>query len=564
MNTVYFKSSGKTMQNRSTRNWVLDLPLVFFLTSAVLAIFPAYDRNQAWISLMVLLLGGAVYFGLSRLAVNRKAGVWIARASALAGGGVAVYFITQYAHYPGPDKVEMVWRLTEAIGRLFPTFVIWTPLANSVAALLEGLFFLAIGTALAEPSRAWRGGMGATAGLMGLALVLTESRGAWLGVLLAGLVWVGLYQRPVRWLLAIVGVGLLALIAVVVLRNDITILGRIPIVDQTLAPLFIRPDRLTVYQGSLALIQDVPLSGIGLGGQFAMNYSKYILLIQVPFLIYSHNLYLEIWLEQGLFGIAAWVWLMTALFHGSWCVRKTGRDPFMESTWIGMMAILLHGVTDARQSVDLWCWIPVFLLLGLFAGLLVGRSTVVVFKRRWFPAAVMGLFVLWVTVTLPSLPAVWQANQGSLLQARADLTPGISDEARLALTQQAEAYLRQAILLAPEERSPQVRLGLILMKQEKFAEALDHLEIAYTIDPANATTCKALGLAYAWNGEIEKAGVLLRDAPNIEQEMNDWGSRWTYQNQTDLARNAYEVSLHLNPNQMDVLEKLKKLVVRTP
>lgn len=552
------------MQSRSTRNWVLDLPLVFFLISAVLAIFPAYDRGQAWSALVVLLLGGAGYFVVSRLAVQRKTGVWIARVSALAGGGVAIYFITQYAHYPGADKVEMVWRLTEAIGKLFPVFVIWTPLANSVAVLLEGLFFLAIGAALAEPSRGWRGGLGAAAGLMGLALVLTESRGAWLGVLLAGLVWVGLYQRPVRWLLAIVGVGLLALIAAVVIQRDISILGRIPIVDQTLAPLFIRPDRLTVYQGSLALIRDVPLTGIGLGGQFAMNYSKYVLLIQVPFLLYSHNLYLEIWLEQGLFGIAAWVWLMTAVFYGSWRVRKTGRDPFLESTWIGILAILLHGVTDARQSVDLWCWVPVFLLLGLFAGLLVGRGTAVVFKHRWFPAAVMGLFVLWVTATLPSLPAVWQANQGSLLQARADLTPGLTDNTRLALTQQAEAYLRRAIRLDPGESTPHTRLGLILMAQEKFTEALDHLETAHAIDPTNTTTLKALGLAYAWNGEIEKAGMLLRDAPNIEQEMNDWGARWTFDHQTDLAKNAYKVSLRLNPDQPDALEKLKKLAVRMP
>ena len=84
-------------------------------------------------------------------------------------------------------------------------------------------------------------------------------------------------------------------------------------VNQTLAPLFIRPDRLDVYQGSLALIEDVPFTGSGLGGQFAMQYSRYVLLIQVPFLTYSHNLYLEAWLEQGIFGMLALVCLGIAL-----------------------------------------------------------------------------------------------------------------------------------------------------------------------------------------------------------------------------------------------------------
>jgi len=40
-----------------------------------------------------------------------------------------------------------------------------------------------------------------------------------------------------------------------------------------------------------------------------------------------------------------------------------------EATWIGLAAIYLHGVSDARQTQSLWCWLPFFILLGLNAAL---------------------------------------------------------------------------------------------------------------------------------------------------------------------------------------------------
>ena len=156
----------------------------------------------------------------------------------------------------------------------------------------------------------------------------------------------------------------------VIISRDIQALDRIPLVNRTLAPLFIRPDRLDVYRGSLTLIEDMPFTGIGLGGQFAMQYSRYVLMIQVPFLTYSHNLYLEAWLEQGILGFLSLVWLGIAVVWASIRHLRHGHDPLFESTSIGLAAFYLHGLTDARPYVDLWCWLPFFLLLGLSASVL--------------------------------------------------------------------------------------------------------------------------------------------------------------------------------------------------
>lgn len=539
----------------------LDFPLGLFLISAVLGLIPAYDLRLAWLTLAVFLAGGLLYLGVSRGAVRQEIAFRIATTAALAGCLIALYFITQYGYYPEPEKIEIVSRLGSRLSSLFPNIAFWRPVGNSVATLLEGLVFLSIGAALARQGRLWKVALFAAAGVMALAVAISASRGAWLAVAGAGLLWLALYYRPARWMAVLASLALLGLVAVVVIRHDIMILDRIPIVNRYLAPLFIRPDRLDVYRGSIYLVQDTPLTGIGLGQQFAMVYSRYVLLIQVPFLFYSHNFYLEAWLEQGLLGITALVGLVAALYLTAWTQRKAPRDPLQESTCIGLTAVLLHGVTDARQYIDLWTWLPFFLLLGLNAAGLLRRR-----KAGEAPAslglvsaAVMGAFLLLVTVTMPSLPAAWHANLGSLQQAKAELNVRLPQTEGDKLLATAEQNFRSSMALAPGERPAHFRLGLLLMNRGDFPGALQELALAHAADLANPAVLKAYGLACVWNGRLEEARELLQSSADIVQELNTWGYYRSTQKQPALARNAYRVSLLLKPDQPEVRQALEGL-----
>ncbi len=329
---------------------------------------------MAWPSLAALLAGGLLYAWLSRGGGAPDRSLWLARAAVLFSGLAAIFLIVQYADTPALDKVALISRLTGWIGQLTPRLVHWTPQANSIAAFLEGPLFLAAALVFIEKKPAWRWASAAALGMISLGLLLSESRGAWLAVALAGLVWLAVRYRWARWLALLTGLAGAALVLIVLISGDIQILDRIPLVDRTLAPLFIRPDRLDVYQGSLYLIQDMPFSGIGLGGQFAMVYSRFVLLIQVPFLTYSHNLFVETWLELGLAGFLAWIWLLAGLGWPAAAAAKSGRDLLYESSWVGLLAIALHGLTDARPYVDLWCWLPFFFLLGLNAFLYLRKN----------------------------------------------------------------------------------------------------------------------------------------------------------------------------------------------
>jgi len=537
----------------------LDLPVALFLISAALAVVPAYDRSTAWTPLGFLLAGGVVYLLVSRLGRSAGATMRIAIGISVFGTLVALYFITQYPHYPGLDKVAVISSILDLIGRVTPNLAFWAPVGNSVATALEGLLFLAVGAGFSTQHRGLRWLLWVCAALMAAALVLTSSRGAWLAVGIAGLLWAALHFRPARWLGLAVLAGAVLLLALVVFNQDVTILDRIPVVNRTVAPLFIRPDRLDVYRGSLQLIRDVPLTGVGLGGQFAMHYSRYVLMIQVPFLEYSHNLYLEVWLQQGILGLAAWIWLAVAVAYAGWRVLRAGRDPLVEGVIIGLAATYLHGLTDARQYSDWWCWLPFFLLTGLAAAAFLRARLPSTWRQDLAPAAVMGLALLAISVTMPSLPAAWRANLGCLQQGQADLGATLNEEERAALREKAERNFRRAVALSPGERTPNLRLGLMLTEDEQFAEALPYLASAAASAPGNATAAKALGLGYVWNGEIDRAAEMLAPLPGMVNELNTWGWWRTSEDQVALARYAYETSLRMNPDQPEVQKLLDTL-----
>jgi tetratricopeptide (TPR) repeat protein len=231
-----------------------------------------------------------------------------------------------------------------------------------------------------------------------------------------------------------------------------------------------------------------------------------------------------------------------------------------QATWVGLTAILVHGLTDARQAVDLWCWMPFFSLLGLNAAFIARSNASPSGRARWIvPAAIVGLFLLGVTVALWPLPATWHANRGAVLQARGELAPDLGDVQREAYLAEAVDHYRRGLRSDPYDRTAHQRLGLIAMEEGRFDEAVDHLEAALQADPDNTTTHKALGLASVWVGQVDRARELLEGTRGIVEELNVWGWWRQSQGQTELAINAYRTSLLLAPDQPEVRDALERL-----
>jgi O-antigen ligase len=558
-------------QGYLTRRTPLDVPILLFLLSALAGFGPSYDLTLS-LPLFLMIVGGvALYYLLFDNCTTEQSRRILSAGSLLLGLAVSAYFIIQPGH--------------PVTGRIFPEAWAFRLHPNSVATSLEGLIPLALAMAIGERRPRLRVLYGFCVATFASALLMTASRGAWVALALCGIIWLCTrFHRMGMVFAAIMPISVLVLGVYLIFNRDAS-LNSIPIVGTTLVPLFARPDRLEVYRNSLYLIRDFPFTGIGLGGVFAMVYSRYALLVRVPFLTYSHNLFLEILLGQGLLGILSFLSLIAAfyLFVGrvlSHLSKMGKRAPsaVFQGCWLGVTATLIHGLFDARQYTDSWTLPVLFTLLGLAVGTGLGivqtgrnapshHATVgsEYLPRRLRAEHLAAYFILVLTclslgfALYKPLLAVVNANLGSVYQAKGELAPNLTDNERQSYLHLAKAHYDKAISCAPGNHTARQRLGRLAVDAGRYEEGVAHLELAYQAAPSSFATRKALGLAYVWVGRLDEAEPLLRGVTDIVQELNVWGWWRNSQGETELAANAYRMSLRLESGQATIRELLGSL-----
>jgi putative inorganic carbon (HCO3(-)) transporter len=536
---------------RTSRSTVFDVPWILLLVGAIVSLWVSYDVSLSWPILLILTGSIALYYAVA----NSPRQVVLARVALLVGLATAVYFLTQYQYIWHADKIPVASFLGSVASGQFARIGLWEPFPNGVATLLEGLLPLGVGLAVADRSRAWRVLSGVATGILGLAVVVTASRGAWVALLVASALWVASRRR---W--SVVVLGGIAIIALIVLGGYLALvegatLAGIPVIGPALNQLSARPGH------SLRLIQDFPLTGIGMGEVFGQVYSQYVLLIRHVYLTYSHNLYFTIWLGHGMLGAIGLGWLVMAFGRLAVQENQQGHSaPLFQAAWVGVVAILTHGLFDARQYVDLWTMWPLFVLLGLMVsastvrrkGTIRTRRTTHLRLTRW--GALVSLALSAIVVWRPLAAMTW-ANLGAVKQAKAELGD-LHDGAREVYLRAAIADYERALQLDPDNRTANLRLGNLAVAAGRYEEGVEYLEVVWRSAPEDPTACKALGLAYAWVGEIDKAARLLQSIKDIVTELNTWGWWHNHEGRQQVAINAYRTSLALKPDQPQVRDSL--------
>src|SRR5437588_6965173 len=213
----------------------------------------------------------------------------------------------------------------------------WYPSANHLALMLGRAWPFLLAASLAASGRraAW---LLVPAGLVGLALLLTFSTGGWLGGLAGGLAVIAVVSRRQLALRA----GLAAALALGVV-SGLAIGGLLP---ERLNPLRQTGGfRLDLWLSSLEMLRDHPLLGIGLDN-FAYLYQQVYLrqgAASEPNLSHPHNWLLQFWLELGLLGLVAFVWLVWPFAREA----VTARRSWIIAGAVGAMVdLLVHGLID--------------------------------------------------------------------------------------------------------------------------------------------------------------------------------------------------------------------------
>ncbi|MBN1218843.1 MAG: O-antigen ligase family protein [Anaerolineae bacterium] len=538
--------------------------LCLFVASAVVGMWAAYDSSLSWPVLLSMLFSVSLFVALAYAAISP----WgVSRVLVVLAGLFALYFVGQYAHFDYQGEVGLLADLGRMTGSVMPKLVFFIPHPNAAAGFVEGTLLLSL-VLTRETRGISRWIWGIITVLIVYALLITGSRGAWLGVVVAVGIWALLAFRERALQLLVAGFGLV-----------VGILGGLYLVMLLASPgrqiLFISSaldtahSRLTLYHNSLQLLKDYPFTGIGLGDTFGMVYSRYQLLMHVPYLYYAHNLFLSVGLGQGLLGVLALVGLILAFYVFVMRVERVGLPKqslsLYRAAWLGVNVSLVHGLTDAVQFSQAWWTMPMLFALGGLA-VATGRPALRLEadtpknetsrgnRRRYWIGLVVALVVFPALVVVFGRPwlSAWYANLGAVYDTRAFLAPNLNEAARETVAGRAVTYFNQALNLNPVNPVANRRLGMLALERQDFEGARAYLERAYPQEPTNQAVIKALGLAYLWTGQLDAAEARFREVESqsyLLDELNYLVWWWGTQNREDLSIYAGEMAQRLSARQ---------------
>ena len=235
----------------------------------------------------------------------------------------------------------------------------------------------ALALTLVGNSRAQRLAAAALSLLLGLLLLLSQSRGAWLGVLAAVVVLTVLSNR--RWLLLWAPLALAGVAAVLAwgdrLAGAALLGGSSGGVADTLQ------GRAELWSRALYLMQDFPFTGVGLGMPERVIKLLYPLFLVGPDSqwIHVHNTYLQIGSELGIPGLIAFTALLLALAAAlvrQASQRKAGVYRGLSLALLGSLVVfVVHGLVDVPLASPKLT-ILFFGLMGLMAAVASSRPRV--------------------------------------------------------------------------------------------------------------------------------------------------------------------------------------------
>lgn len=555
----------------------LDLPMALFLATAAGGMWLSYDQPAAQAKYWLII--GAVLIFYALVGQPWRNLWFLAGVLTLFGVGVACYFFLTHDWQAQPVRIGFFNQLIMRWVAIRPSLPL-DPIHPNVAAGLAAMvipFPAAIGLRGVRSRMPWLNRVpailfaAATGAFLFFTLLVTTSRGALLATGVAFVLWllwkgsqVVASRRHVdpRLLYAVtltfsITVGLILFLTFP--NGPEALINRLP------GPSNV-DSRVGLIRDTSHLIDDFSLFGAGLGS-FPGLYSQYALILPSFVLGHSHNLLLDVTLEQGPVGVLAFA----AVFGGSLLLLaqfQTGDRRIRHLSLLrwaigsSLIILLLHGLIDdplygSRAVLFL------FLIPGMAVAVvrLNGWDNKKIQKRRRkqrhysvrFYAAgaavVLILVLIFTIVNRNTIRSAWYANLGAVEMARVELadwpTDKWDDGRNVALLAPSAALFEKALAFNPNNVTAHYRLGLIAMLRRDYETAITYLDRAYHIDPTNRGVIKTLGYSYAWVGDFDQALVNLRRFREARQEMNVYVTWWTTQGRPDLSEFAATMEEHL-------------------
>ena len=527
-----------------------DWLILVFLITVGSGYWAAYDQATAWTKLWFIITGVLLFYSLR--AQPRENLIGVSVLLFCVGIGVSLYFFLTYDFVSAPRRIEFVNKLGRWLMGIRPQTG-WTPIIPNYTAGLAAItapFILypiwKMRNGGRNPAKWFNVFVAAGLGIVGLALFMATSRGVLLAIgsgVGAWLLWrltqsdrIKSHFKSESGFPVLLLIYLCAIIAFLyagpaqwggVISNS---------------NFYGTGSRAELFSRSLYLVLDYPITGGGLGA-FPGLYSHYLLGIPFFYIPNSHNLFLDVTIEQGLFGGLSFLAIYaTSVWTMAGSVSKKGGNRIFK--WITLFSLII-AVVQGMVSTYLYNGAGSMLSLFLIGLSLNEYDNDMPFQKTLDFRTVVLILVIWVGITLVSLNtirSIWYANLGAVQLAKVELAgfpnDGWAGSDIVANLDTADSTLQTALQVDPANRTANQRLGMIAMLRRDFGSAIRYLEAAHRLAPGHRGIIKSLGYSYAWSGNMIEARSLLSQIPEANEELDVYIWWWESQGRSDLSENA--------------------------
>ena len=175
-------------------------------------------------------------------------------------------------------------------------------------------------------------------------LVYTWARGAWLGFLLAAVIFLLIWSRHAMGILV---------------AGALVFPFALPFLPSSIVDRFTSIGNLTdtstnyrayIWRGSVKVARDYGFFGIGIGENAVSKIYPYYAFNGIEKAPHAHNLFLQLWISLGIFGVLLFVVLLFVFFQSGFTLAKSGENKSTRligcGALCGVIAALVQGMTD--------------------------------------------------------------------------------------------------------------------------------------------------------------------------------------------------------------------------
>lgn len=527
------------------RAGVIDIALWVFVATALLGVWVAYDLGPAMAKFWLIVGAIGLYYALSHQAEGLPRYLAYAFIGVL-GVGLSVYFYLTNDWSGSSDKLPWLYALSKQFARIVPSLASHRMHPNVVGGMLAMLipFYIPLiksshHSATQDRQPQTRRGLTNASYLWFIPLALclvtlffSASRGAWVSLIIMTALWMawrvlgGWLRRNSsrtverQWRLRLTITGVVVAIGVI----GAIIVGLAVLMWQ-LPGSGALTSRLKLLQYAVPLARDYVFTGAGLG-MFQLQLSIYTLLIHASYIVHSHNVLLNVLIEQGLAGLLSFGVIVVSGLARS---MKRLREANPRASWLVEAAIASFGVILIHGMVDDVLYgsrglLLLFVPLGLISAVRtsttepqVVRWKIGISERFFRLSALIAILIGLISgafIFVRPLRAALYANLGAVGQSRTEL--GVYGKTQFSVItidqvrQQAELsnalyWFDQSLRYDDGNVTSRQRLAMITMARGQYTEALTHMQSAWEAGHRDNTTRMLLGDAYIANGRPDLA-----------------------------------------------------------